>query len=115
MKDDAQERGFGDIAKSALGGLATFGAEMGRLAGKGAKSAWKGARRVGGKAKVTAAEKASVAREKAAEKASVAREKASESASVAREKASEKASEIREKASEKASEMKERRAADIVE
>lgn len=106
-KSDGQDRGFGDIAKSALGGLTTFGTEMGQLVGKGAKSAWSGARRVSGQAKDTASRKASVARVKASEKASVARVKASEKASEAKVKASE----LKEKASEKASELKEKAAA----
>lgn len=93
-KSDGQDRGFGDLAKSALGGLTTFGTEMGRLVGKGAKSAWSGARRASVQAKDTASKKTSVARVKASEKASEAKVKASE----LMERASEKASELKEKA-----------------
>jgi hypothetical protein len=45
-----------DVAKSALGGLATFGAESGRLIGRGAKALWKGARKATSRAKDKAVE-----------------------------------------------------------
>jgi hypothetical protein len=84
-----QDRSFGEIAKSALGGLTQFGVETGRLAGKGAKAAWGGARRIGGKARVKASETASELKEKASETASELKEKASETASELKDKASE--------------------------
>jgi hypothetical protein len=92
-KKTKQDRSFGEIAKSALGGLTQFGVETSRLVGKGAKVAWTGARRVGGTAKV----------------------KASETASELKEKASETASELKEKASDRAAELKEKRASASVE
>lgn len=93
----AQERGYGEIAKSAFGGLVHFGTETGRLVGKSAKVAWKGARRVGGKAKVRASETATDLKEKAAETATDLKEKAAETATDLKVKASDKASEIKEK------------------
>ncbi|HUG75419.1 MAG TPA: hypothetical protein VMM81_07095 [Acidimicrobiia bacterium] len=57
-----------DVAKSALGGLATFGAEMGRLVGRGAKSLWEGARKMTSKAASKAKDKAADAAEAVADK-----------------------------------------------
>jgi len=57
MKSQSKHRSTGEIAKSALGGLATFGTESGRLLGRGAKATWAGARRFGSKAKKKAADK----------------------------------------------------------
>jgi hypothetical protein len=103
-KKTKQDRGFGEISRSALGGLTQFGVETSRLVVKGAKVAWAGARRVGGTAKV-----------KASETASDLKEKASETASELKDKASETASELKEKASDKAAELKEKRASASVE
>jgi hypothetical protein len=57
-----------DLAKSALGGLATFGAESGRLIGRGAKALWKGARKVTSNAASKAKDTAVEARETVAAK-----------------------------------------------
>jgi hypothetical protein len=74
-KKTKQDRSFGEIAKSALGGLTQFGVETSRLVGKGAKVAWTGARRVGGTAKVKASETASELKEKASDRAAELKEK----------------------------------------
>lgn len=61
---ETSSRSNTDIAKSALSGLVTFGAESGRLIGRGARALWKGARKATAKAK----DKAGEARETVAAK-----------------------------------------------
>jgi hypothetical protein len=114
-KKTTPDRSFGEIAKSAFGGLTQFGTETGRLVGKSAKVAWRGARRVGGKARVKAAATASDVKGKAAETASELKEKAAETASELKDKAGETVSDLKDKASDKAAELKEKRAAASVE
>lgn len=61
-------RSNSDVAKSALGGLATFGAETGRLLGRAVKSLWEGTRKVTSKAASKARDKASDAADAVADK-----------------------------------------------
>jgi hypothetical protein len=66
MMETKKERSYGEITKSAFVGLAQFGLETSRLVGKSAKAAWFGARKVGGRARVKASEKANELKEKRA-------------------------------------------------
>jgi hypothetical protein len=63
-----KDRSNSDVAKSALGGLATFGTETGRLIGRGVKSLWNGIRKSTSKAASQARSKASDAAEAVADK-----------------------------------------------